>query len=233
MGRAPFAWSDREWRRPPYADLYHLRTSRRYLQFDAELSGRDRSPRVSVDLGVNCIELLPSYEFTGSIGWGYNPSYFFTVEKAYGTPEEMKRLVDEAHRKGIAVIMDVVLAHTGHKLSVYQNVFLRRTVPGTDRGIGEENQFGFPMLDHTKPATQALVKRYSALLARRVPYRRLPLRLPARYRHAAERGVPFLVNTARAVREDAYLIGEYSPEAPDLVNSVGFKRRVARRREFL
>lgn len=64
-------------------------------------------------LGVNCVDLLPMAEFPGDISWGYNPSYPFSVESSYGTPNDLKRFVDECHTRGIAVLNDVVFNHLG------------------------------------------------------------------------------------------------------------------------
>ncbi|WP_075350759.1 alpha-amylase family glycosyl hydrolase [Algoriphagus marinus] len=63
------------------------------------------------ELGVNAIELMPVGEFEGNLSWGYNPSFFFAPDKYYGTKNDLKRLIDEAHGKGIAVILDMVLNH--------------------------------------------------------------------------------------------------------------------------
>ncbi|WP_437224068.1 alpha-amylase family glycosyl hydrolase [Planctomicrobium sp. SH661] len=72
-------------------------------------------------LGVNCVELMPVAEFAGDFSWGYNPAHLFAVESAYGGPQGLKRFVREAHRKGIAVILDVVYNHLGPSdLSVWQ-----------------------------------------------------------------------------------------------------------------
>lgn len=65
------------------------------------------------DLGVNAIEVLPIAEFAGDFSWGYNPAYPFAVEGAYGGMNEFKRFVNEAHARGIAVIVDVVHNHYG------------------------------------------------------------------------------------------------------------------------
>jgi glycosidase len=62
-------------------------------------------------LGINAIELLPVNEFEGNISWGYNPSYHSALDKYYGTPEAFKEFVDEAHKRGIAVILDIVYNH--------------------------------------------------------------------------------------------------------------------------
>ncbi|WP_241759023.1 alpha-amylase family glycosyl hydrolase [Pyxidicoccus parkwayensis] len=65
------------------------------------------------DLGVNMVELMPSSEFAGDFSWGYNPTFPFAPESAYGAPNDLKRFVDEAHRRGIGVILDVVYNHLG------------------------------------------------------------------------------------------------------------------------
>ena len=64
-------------------------------------------------LGVNCIEVMPVAEFAGDISWGYNPAHIFAVEQAYGGPAMFKQFIREAHKRGIAVILDVVYNHFG------------------------------------------------------------------------------------------------------------------------
>lgn len=63
-------------------------------------------------LGINAIELMPIMEFDGNQSWGYNPNFYFAPDKAYGTPADYKRFVDECHSRGIAVILDVVFNHS-------------------------------------------------------------------------------------------------------------------------
>ncbi len=63
-------------------------------------------------LGVNAIELMPFNEFEGNDSWGYNPSFYFATDKAYGTPADYKSFIDECHANGMAVIMDMVLNHS-------------------------------------------------------------------------------------------------------------------------
>ncbi|MGH8909568.1 MAG: alpha-amylase family glycosyl hydrolase, partial [Egibacteraceae bacterium] len=65
------------------------------------------------DLGINAIELMPSMEFALDFSWGYNPAHIFAIEEAYGGPDALKQLIDEAHQRGIAVIFDVVYNHLG------------------------------------------------------------------------------------------------------------------------
>ena len=63
-------------------------------------------------LGVNAIELMPFNEFEGNDSWGYNPSFYFATDKAYGTVEDYKTFIDECHKAGMAVIMDMVFNHS-------------------------------------------------------------------------------------------------------------------------
>lgn len=65
------------------------------------------------ELGINAIELMPIQEFPGEQGWGYNTHHYFAVESAYGPSKDLKQLVDECHARGIRVILDIILNHSG------------------------------------------------------------------------------------------------------------------------
>jgi 1,4-alpha-glucan branching enzyme len=64
-----------------------------------------------VDLGVNAVELLPMAEFSGSISWGYGDTHHFCIESSAGGRDKYRHFVLECHRRGIAVIQDVVYNH--------------------------------------------------------------------------------------------------------------------------
>jgi 1,4-alpha-glucan branching enzyme len=59
-------------------------------------------------LGVNAVELMPVQEFDGNDSWGYNPCFYFALDKAYGTPTMYKEFIDACHNRGMAVLFDVV-----------------------------------------------------------------------------------------------------------------------------
>ncbi len=63
------------------------------------------------NLGVNAIEFMPLCEFDGNLSWGYAPNHYFALDKTYGSEEDFKTLVDECHKRGIAVIVDMVYNH--------------------------------------------------------------------------------------------------------------------------
>jgi len=63
------------------------------------------------NLGVNVLELMPVTEFDGNKSWGYNPTHYFALDKAYGCENDLKTLIDECHKRGIAVVLDMVFNH--------------------------------------------------------------------------------------------------------------------------
>ncbi|MFZ4796448.1 MAG: alpha-amylase family glycosyl hydrolase [Bacteroidia bacterium] len=63
-------------------------------------------------LGVNCIELMPVNEFEGNESWGYNPMFFFALDKYYGSKNSYKEFIDECHKRNMTVVMDIALNHT-------------------------------------------------------------------------------------------------------------------------
>jgi maltooligosyltrehalose trehalohydrolase len=66
-----------------------------------------------VDTGITVIEVMPIAEFPGRFGWGYDGVDLFAPTRLYGTPDDLRRFVDEAHAIGLAVILDVVYNHLG------------------------------------------------------------------------------------------------------------------------
>ena len=108
-----FAWSDAGWRGVPLrrAIVYelHVGTFTDAGTFDGVT---DRLPYLA-DLGITVVELMPVADFPGSRNWGYDGASLFAPSRAYGTPDDLRRVVDTAHRLGLAVILDVVYNHFG------------------------------------------------------------------------------------------------------------------------
>ncbi len=81
------------------------------------------------ELGVTAIELMPIGEFPGSRNWGYDGTLPFAPESAYGSPDDLKHLIDTAHGHGLMVFLDVVYNHfgpEGNYLSHYAKGFFRK-----------------------------------------------------------------------------------------------------------
>ncbi|MBN1416663.1 MAG: T9SS type A sorting domain-containing protein [Bacteroidales bacterium] len=110
-GQIPYAWQISDFTPKPSAELiiYEILvrdfTSKHSFQAILDTIGYLQR------LGVNAIELMPVSEFEGNSGWGYNPSYYFAPDKYYGTKNDLKKLIDECHKRDMAVIMDMVLNH--------------------------------------------------------------------------------------------------------------------------
>lgn len=166
-GEADFPWEVTDFEAPAKTDLvvYELliRDFDQAHSFDAVRGRLDYLE----NMGINAIELMPINEFDNNESWGYNPSFHMALDKYYGTAEAFKRLVDECHKRGIAVIVDVVYNHgTG------QNPFYRmwNTANGGYGGQATaENPFYNPEakhaysvfndFDHSSAATRDYVKR--------------------------------------------------------------------------
>ena len=67
-------------------------------------------PRI-IDDGYNCIQIMAIQEHPYYGSFGYHVSSFFAASSRFGTPEELKSSIDEAHKHGVAVIMDIVHSH--------------------------------------------------------------------------------------------------------------------------
>lgn len=113
VDHAAFAWTDAGWQPPPLAQavIYelHVGTFTPAGTFRAVIDRLDDL----VDLGVTHVELMPVNEFSGCRGWGYDGVDLYAPHHSYGGPVELKRLVDAAHRRGLAVVLDVVYNHLG------------------------------------------------------------------------------------------------------------------------
>ena len=104
------------------------------------------------NLGVNAIELMPVCEFDGNYNWGYSPNHYFAPDKAYGSETMYKEFIDECHKRGMAVILDMVFNHaTGlnpmNKLYPYgtdlaSNPWFNVTAPHSDN-VYEDWNHGF------------------------------------------------------------------------------------------
>ncbi len=79
---------------------------------DSRIASVKDSLKYLKNLGVTAIELMPINEFEGNDSWGYNPSFYFAPDKAYGTINDYKAFIDACHQEGIAVILDIVLNHS-------------------------------------------------------------------------------------------------------------------------
>lgn len=165
-GETPFNWtSDASYRRPNKYDLmiYELHM-RDFVRNESYQSLIDTLPYL-IQLGFNAIQLMPINEFDGNNSWGYNPSYYFAPDKAYGPKQKLKEFIDKAHSNGIAVIMDVAFNqasdqspfarmwwNTGANKPAANNPYFN---PDARHPFNVYNDF-----NHNSPATRTHVERF-------------------------------------------------------------------------
>lgn len=108
-----FEWSDTNWKGLPWSEtiLYELHVGT--FTEEGTFAGVASKLDYLRDLGVTAIELMPVADFPGKFGWGYDGVLPYAPESEYGTPDDLKRLIQEAHHKGIQVFLDVVYNHFG------------------------------------------------------------------------------------------------------------------------
>ena len=108
-----YTWKSRTFHAPPLASaiIYelHIGTFSSEGTLDSAIAQLDHL----VELGITHIELMPLNAFAGQQGWGYDGVALFAVHEPYGGPEALKRFVDAAHQRGLAVLLDVVYNHFG------------------------------------------------------------------------------------------------------------------------
>jgi maltooligosyltrehalose trehalohydrolase len=108
-----FRWTDDKYQPPPLASavIYelHIGTFTEEGTLDSAIGNLE----YLAELGITHVELMPVASFAGNHGWGYDSVALFAVHQPYGGPDALKRFVDAAHNKGLAVLLDVVYNHFG------------------------------------------------------------------------------------------------------------------------
>jgi maltooligosyltrehalose trehalohydrolase len=123
---AAYAWRDGAWVGRPWREAIvyelHVGTFTSQGTFDAAIARLDDL----AELGVTAVELMPLAAFPGTRNWGYDGVLPFAPAAAYGTPHDLKRLIDAAHSRGLMMLLDVVYNHfgpEGNYLHVYARQF--------------------------------------------------------------------------------------------------------------
>jgi len=161
-GQAPFAFQATNFQRPAVNTMvvYELLVrdfvqNRNYKTLTDSLAYLKR-------LGINTIELMPINEFSGNDSWGYNPTFYFAPDKAYGTKESLKRFIDAAHKLDIAVVLDMVLNHADYEFP-YAKMYWAGDRPSADSPYFNQqatHPFSvFSDFNHESPDTKAFVDR--------------------------------------------------------------------------
>ena len=125
VDHAAYTWRTRDWRGRPWEETVvlelHVGTFTPAGTFRAAI---DRLDHV-VDAGFTAIELMPLADFAGRRNWGYDGVLLYAPDSAYGRPDDLRALIDAAHRRGLMVFLDVVYNHFGP-----EGNYLGRYAPG-------------------------------------------------------------------------------------------------------
>jgi maltooligosyltrehalose trehalohydrolase len=108
-----FRWQQDRWRGRAVTDLVIYELHVGTFSPEGTFDGTRARLRALRDLGVTAIELMPVADFAGERNWGYDGVCLFAPSRAYGRPDDLRRLVDEAHGLGLSVLLDVVYNHLG------------------------------------------------------------------------------------------------------------------------
>lgn len=111
-GQAAYNWKVKNFERPASEKLVVYEMLIRDFTEEHTFNAAKEKLEYLKNLGINAIELMPVNEFEGNTSWGYNPSFYFAVDKYYGTKNDLRAFVDECHNQGMAVIIDLVLNHS-------------------------------------------------------------------------------------------------------------------------
>ena len=111
-GQTAYNWKVKNFERPASEQLVIYEMLIRDFTEEHTFNAAKEKLEYLKNLGVNAIELMPVNEFEGNTSWGYNPSFYFAVDKYYGTKNDLRAFVDECHSQGMAVIIDLVLNHS-------------------------------------------------------------------------------------------------------------------------
>lgn len=219
VGAPPFEWTDGIYERPPLSRLLIYELHVQDMHPGGGYTGTIAKLDYIRDLGVNAIEPLPVNEFAGAESWGYNPAFHFAPESSYGTPHELKQLVNEAHRRGLAFVKDVVLNHMDWASPLFQLYGLDYDAsPYFHLFLGDN--WGFPDLDQQSDA----FKRYVADMLRHwiKEYRMDGFRYDATrwtgWQGYNDWGASWFAYAAKKADAGSWQIAEHLPDDPDLIN---------------
>lgn len=173
MQREEYAWEVEDYRIEDENDLVIYELHFRDFTSTGDINGALEKMDYLEGLGINAIELMPIHEFDGSDSWGYNPIAYFALEKSYGTREMYKKFIDECHKRGIAVIIDVVYnhAHENHAMAglyfdwnsykpTENNPWFNISAPHPYGVFHDWNHENTMVRDHVKKSLEYLIEEY-------------------------------------------------------------------------
>lgn len=228
-----YRWREGEWQSPRVGDLILYEMSvYGFTEGDWGIPADDRgrfdgvSDRIEEGyfdrLGVTALSLMPLHEIDSRYGpttKGYEPTLHFTVERDFGRPDDFRRLVDLAHRNGLAVLVDQVMCHTSNRINPLWEMVLEHPSQQDDPGEGGlyfsgSTPWGNRLATEREEVQNLLIDACKLML---VEYRVDGFRFDATHSDHMDHG--FLRRLARelqGLKADVILVAENLPNQPDL-----------------
>jgi maltooligosyltrehalose trehalohydrolase len=125
IDHAAYPWRATDWRGRPWEEAVIVETHVGAFTQDGSYRGMIEKLDHLVQTGITALELMPLADFAGKRNWGYDGVLWYAPDSAYGRPEDLKALIDEAHLRGLMVFLDVVYNHFGP-----EGNYLGRYAPG-------------------------------------------------------------------------------------------------------
>mgnify|MGYP003585382385 CR=1 FL=1 len=218
VGQPSFVWTATNYVRPNLDDLviyeFHIDDLVPGGGFTGVISKLDYIK----GLGFNALGPMPWTEFAHGHSWGYNPAFHFAPESAYGTPDDLKTLINAAHERGLAVIMDAVFNHMDRSSPLFQLYGHDYAASPFFREFKGEN-WGFPDLNQPSRA----VKRYfsDAITYWLKEYRVDGLRYDAtrfvEWQGYNDWGASWFAYVGKQADPGSFMIAEHMPSDPELI----------------
>ncbi|MCS6771112.1 MAG: alpha-amylase family glycosyl hydrolase [Kiritimatiellae bacterium] len=219
VGDEAFVWTVTNRIRPPLDQLAIYELHLMDMQPGGGFTGLISRLDYIRDLGFNALKIMPWTAVPGTDSWGYNPAFHFAVEPTYGSPRDLKRLIDEAHRRGIAVIQDAVYNHMDRSSPLFQLYGHDYAASPYFREYRGEN-WGFPDIDQRSRAVRRYMQDAIAFWLRE--YRIDGIRFDAtrfvEWEGYNDWGAGWFAYVGRKTDPDAWMIAEHMPSDPALVN---------------
>ncbi len=214
-----FRWTDRTWQgitiEGQVISEIHIGTFTPTGTFRSAIEKLD----LLVDAGITCIEIMPVNEFGGAFGWGYDGVNWYAPTHHYGSPDDFRALVDAAHARGLAVILDVVYNHLGpdgNYLPQYADTFMTKQATEWGEAINYDGE-------GSEGVRELAIENAGYWISE---FRLDGLRLDATqniFDRSARHLIAEIVERARAAAGDRsiILIAENEPQNADLIREFG------------
>ncbi len=163
-GKPQYNWVNNSFQRPDKRNMVAYELLVRDYAAEKNFQAVINNLPELASLGINTLKLMPFTEFENNNSWGYNPSFMYAVDKAYGTENKLRELIDSCHGRGIAVVLDMVLNHQfgqSPMVRMYYDAVANKPAansPWFNQDATHPFNVGFDM-NHEAPATIEFVER--------------------------------------------------------------------------